>query len=270
MFHQFNHNDVLAAESDVRQETQINTLVFRHLPRFAGFLLENHLVDYIKEQLRLSKEVDLPLLRQLSHIPDNQLLEISIPSHSEFLTCAIENRLKEHLDASSARWLNDQLGIIGRDQVQAEDITLANFIRNKAMYKFLPLYTGDATELISLVEEINTVSTYSETSSTNTFIQILQDRIRQRELQLLEAQELVNMGSYILDLATDKLVVTPQYKKIFEIEGEVDRTELMKGIHPGDASRLKEAREKAIEENGVYECEYRHMVHGREKIIWAR
>jgi PAS domain S-box-containing protein len=265
-----NHNNVIATETEVRRETQMGVLVFRHLPGFAGFLLKNHLVEYIKEQLRLSKELDLPLLRQLSHIPEDQLLEISIPSHSEFLTSTIENRLKAHIDASSERWLNDQLGIIGRDQVEAEDITLANFIRNKAMYKFLPLYTTDTKELIALVEEINAVSTYSETSSTNTFIQILQDRINQRELQLLEAQELVNMGSYILDLSTDKLIVTPQYRKIFEIEGEVDRTALMKGIHPADATMLKEAREKAISENGVYECEYRHIVNGKEKIIWAQ
>jgi PAS domain S-box-containing protein len=394
---------VIATESGTRHEAKTKQLVFEHLPGFAAFLRDNHLVDYIKEQLQISKEVDLPLLRQLSHISEDQLLEISIPSHSEFLTCAVENRLQQHIDESAQRWLNDQLGIVGREQVAAEDITLATFIRNKAMYKFLPLYTSDVPGIMALVGEITELATYSETSSTNIFIQILRERIndhahfiesvanttpsiiyvfdrvnqrelytnnkvtqrlgfteedlrqqgaeiiqflvhsedvdrlienernfdnvqdgetrsveyrirdkqgryrwmrayesvfrrsadgritekigvaidideqkraeeelQQREQQLLEAQELVNMGSYVLDIETSKVTATPQYLRIFEIEGEPDRNELLKGIHPADRERLATAREKAITENGAYECEYRHFVNGKEKIIWAR
>jgi hypothetical protein len=38
---------------------------FEHLPAYAAFLLNEHLEDYVRESIRLSHEVNLPLLQHL-------------------------------------------------------------------------------------------------------------------------------------------------------------------------------------------------------------
>lgn len=378
-------------------------LAFQYYPAFARFIRENHMREYVKDLLAASREANLPLMKHIGHIPEEQLIEMGMQGHGEFLQSVENKTLEEHVRKSLAAWENDEIGILGQDEIGTEDITLGSYVRKKVQLEYLQLYTANLKEALAIVREIDIYESESSTAAINTYIRILrkkihehahfiesvanttpsiiyvydrvnkrelyanskmaellgctlqelqsqgadaiqhlihpddierlienerkfddtadseirtveyrvkdasghyrwmrayesvfkrnkeghitekigvaididsqkdvEEQLQQRERQLLEAQELVNMGSYVLDIDSGELDVTPQYLAIFEIKGRPDREELMKGIHPGDRARLAEAREKAIRENGIYEAEYRHMVNGREKIIWAR
>ena len=378
-------------------------LIFRHFPAFASFIKANYLVPYIQEQIRISKEIELPMLKFFAGIPDEELLAMSIESHKEFLTYVEENRLKEQLEKSLALWIADGLGIIKREEVTAEDITLSSFMRKKALIKFLPSYTSDVYEAIEIIKEIDEHNVYSDSAATNVYINLLKERAKEQstftevisnttpglnyvfniaeqrmtycnknylqfsgytpeqlnekgntiiaemvhpddlaatteaigqciaaadeavitweyrlknkegsylwmrnyasvfkrdehgapteivgiildidqektiadrllisEKQLLEAQEQAQVGSFELDVESGKMSVTPQFKDIYEVSGDIVLSTLIDNVHPADRERINVNRANAKNDGDIYDNEYRYIVNGKEKVLWSR
>ena len=75
-------------------------LIFKHFPKYAAYVRENFLVPYIQEQLKLSHELHLPMLKYFSQYTDEQLIELGKEGHSAYLTAIAENNGKEYLDIS--------------------------------------------------------------------------------------------------------------------------------------------------------------------------
>jgi PAS domain S-box-containing protein len=375
---------------------------FKFFPEYARFIRENHLVPYIQEQIRISREIKLPMLRFFEGMSDADLITMAIDSHKEFLTAAEENRLEEQQEKGLALWKADGLGIMKREEVTAEDITLAGFMRKKALLKFLPGYTTDVSEAVEIIKEIDFLTVEGDTAATNIYINLLKDRINEesffserlahttpglnyvldvnnnevkyvnknaekflnhslkelqeisgkiieqfvhpedvqhvvdclaqcalsadkevvscefrikaadgsyiymrnyvsvfkrnnrgdaaelvgiildvskekeiaeqllyREQQLLDAQAQAMLGSFELDVATGKMDVTPQFKKIYELD-DFDLYNLIDHVHPADRDNTNNKRDKAIQENGIYDTEYRYLVNGKEKVLWSR
>src|ERR1700740_1530777 len=94
------------------------TLQFKLFPKFAEYILKNKLRDFIKGQLKLMIEVDFPILKyyDLSIYTEEQLIDLSIPSYTDFLNAAIDNKLSKHLDEVIKRWEANQLPHITKDQ----------------------------------------------------------------------------------------------------------------------------------------------------------
>ncbi len=105
---------------------------------------------------------------------------MSVESHREFLTYAEQNRIHEQLEKSLDAWIKDKLGVIRKEEVAAEDITLAGYVRKNALLKFLPAYTTDIKEAIEIVKEIDLYTVESETASTNIYIKLLRNRIHEQ------------------------------------------------------------------------------------------
>lgn len=157
-----------------------NKLIFRHLPAYANYIRDNHIVPYIQDQIDMSREMNLPIMRFIEGIPDKDLIEMGIQSHRDFLTAAENNTLKEHFEKALQTWTSDSMGIIKKDEIAAEDITVGGFIRKKAMLKFLPEYTSDINQLLEIVHEIDTMTVESGTASTNVYIRLLKERIAEQ------------------------------------------------------------------------------------------
>jgi hypothetical protein len=67
--------------------------------------LKEHLLhDFVAEQLRLSRDVDLPMLKFFSHLSDEELLELSVNSITEFLNFLSKNEAEQHVKVSIDRW----------------------------------------------------------------------------------------------------------------------------------------------------------------------
>ncbi|HYD22836.1 MAG TPA: PAS domain-containing protein, partial [Flavipsychrobacter sp.] len=379
-------------------------LIFKFFPDFAKFIRENHLVDYIQEQIDLCRDFDLPIMKHIAHIPDDQLIEMGIPGHTEFLEAVENNTLKDLLEKNLKLWEDDQMGILGREDIAAEDLTMGTNIRKKTLLKFLPLYTNDPYEIIEIIKEIDAYDAEGLAAANNLYIKILtekinthirfiegiastspaaifiwdfnekrevytnmkmpailgytaaeyeemgdeiaariihpddlarvtrynealhtlmdgetrtidsrarqksgdfiwlrshmsvfkrddtgsvrqvigitlnvdeekcnEEKLKQNTEELLEAQEMLSLGSYTLNIATDEVEATPEYFKIFGIpRGEFSREKVLANIHPSDRERVVRAREKAIKKNSIYDCEYRYVLDGKEKILWVR
>jgi len=264
-------------EATLEPAIGMNKLQFIHLPAYARFIKDNHLVEYIWHQLKGARKLNTPLLRIFGDMPDEGIVEASIPGHTEFLTAAEENKLYPLLRDSNKKWINDQLEIVGREEIQAEDITQVSYLRKTAMLHFMPFYSNDIPLLLELVREIDCYQLEADTLSTSTYIDILQEKLARQTLalkaseeQLLEAQRIADIGSFDLNYVENRISVSPQLLKVLDLNETGDFEYFLKKVHPADKEKVRTAMDAGFK-TGDYECEYRlETQDGRERIIWSR
>lgn len=92
--------------------------------------------------------------------------------------------------------------------------------------------------------------------------------LEKRERQLLEAQALAHIGSYEWNIKENRSVNTPEVYKIFEMDDEQHYEEFMTHVHPDDLQKVQEAISRSFS-TGSYDCEYRYVKNGTEKVIWS-
>jgi len=251
-------------------------LVFRYLPGYALFIKENYLVPYVQEQIRLSHQVALPMLKFFAHISDDELISMSIESSRNFLIYAEENRLKEQFEKSLQIWVSDQMGIIKRHEVTAEDLTLASYIRKKAMIKFLPSYTTDVNEAIEIIKEIDTFTVEMDTAATDVYIKLLKDRINEQAFFTEIISNTTQGLQYVFDIANYKIKSTNKnYLNFFgysfsELE-DMDAAIIPNVIHPDDIEVTMDGNRRcALADDGdVISWEYR-LKNKEGKYYWMR
>ncbi|MCE3227056.1 MAG: histidine kinase [Bacteroidetes bacterium] len=255
-------------------------LHFIHLPLFAEYILKNKLEDFVRVQLRLaiSKEVPLLKLFDLSKYTEEQLVQMSVPGYTEFLNYAINNKLDDQIERSMQKWVTNQLPNITSDQLVVDDLTLSTYLRKNGFYEFIPDYTSDVKITIELVKEIEEYSLAAQSKGFQTYISISQEKLSDVNAQLtkhkeklLEAQEIANIGSFEWDLTSNgNSDYSPQMYRIFEMERTTNLDDFFTFVHPEDKVKLALAIDKALHDQGDYDCEYRYIVNGKQKIIWSR
>ncbi|MGB8193304.1 MAG: hypothetical protein WCF67_15345, partial [Chitinophagaceae bacterium] len=102
---------------------------------YAKFLLDNRLPDFVREHLRIAKELELPLLQYLSFMTEDELLAMSTGNARELLEHIAANKADDHIEASKHRWLKDQLPHISREKIIARDIAGVSYTRKQAFLK---------------------------------------------------------------------------------------------------------------------------------------
>lgn len=115
---------------------------------------------------------------------------------------------------------------------------------------------GRVIELIGVLQDINDQK-------------IISDELIRSEQQLIEAQEIAQLGSFIWDLSNKQSKLSPQALKIFE-NGPLKYDEFLTKVHPEDRRKVESEIKKAIEQTGIYNCEYRYLGKKKEKVLWAR
>lgn len=98
------------------------------------------------------------------------------------------------------------------------------------------------------------------------------NRIRQSEARLREAQRVARMGSFERDLVTNEGVWSDELYRIFAIEPEetLPYTAFIERIHPDDRGRVVNLARRAAEEGRTFDSQYRIVrPDGVERIIRA-
>src|SRR6266436_4819162 len=85
------------------------TLQFNYLPAYSQFLLENKVEEFALEQLHISREIGVPLLRYFKTMPEAELKEIVILSAKKLLQFFSENKVKEFIDQSLQSWIANNI-----------------------------------------------------------------------------------------------------------------------------------------------------------------
>ena len=251
----------------------------KHLAGFAAFLLNNHLEDFAKVALRVSREENVPILKYVK-ASDEDLLRLMIPGYSELLNGLIKGTTDEIIAKTADSWRKDQLPIIEKDQVVTEDIALVVKVRKQVFLHFLPLYTTDLTKGISIISELDEYLQRYLSVLFKTYTTILQERIernleeyKQRNRLYQQAEAVTKIGNYVWDLKTQKLEWSRELYRIYEIEpgSNVNDGVLRIYNHPDDNLIVDKSIGESLKTGKPFNFYYRIILKdGREKFLHAR
>jgi len=260
--------------NDIKHD--IIQLDLHYLPRYAVFLLEHRLNAFVKTLIANSYEAQLPLLRMLERLTQEEIFDMSLASNRNMLNSLKDNTIEQYIETSKDNWINNQLKIISKEHVIAKDIVLVNYVRKKTFRTFIPEYTADIGKALSLSDEIDRFISKLDAVLFETYIGIQQERIhetnlnlRKREDQLLEAQSIAQIGSFEWNFKGGNSSYTPEVFKIFEFDKTSSLPEFLEDVHPDDRLRLRASIEKAMHD-GAYECEYRYQRNNKSKVLFSR
>lgn len=113
------------------------------LQRFAAYIREQRLEEFIRRELQFLSAYDLPLLRYTEHLEEREIFEIARQSIERFLQALENNEYEAMARDNLARWENDELHFVGRENVSLQDILIINSAQKLAMLHFLPEFTVD-------------------------------------------------------------------------------------------------------------------------------
>ncbi|MFN2457129.1 MAG: PAS domain-containing protein [Chitinophagaceae bacterium] len=259
-------------ETTVQTRQSLNNLSY--LPSFAEYLLAHRLRDLVEEQLRISTELNLPLLQAFKGFSNEQLIEFSMESSSELLRYLANNKARDQIQHSLKRWVTNQLPNIDKYEVQAEDITLISYMRKVSFLHFIPDYCRDVNEMMELIKEVDLYLMEYESASTNTYFHLLQQRINEHEARYKQAEALTHIGNYIFDLASPKVEWSDELYRIYGLDPKKDKITVngvTSFLHPDEIGWISEQTKKAIETLKPFDYKYRIILKdGTRKILHAR
>src|ERR1700741_4595885 len=109
----------------------ISRFKFQYLPDYAKFLLENKLEEFGMVGIRFAREMNLPMMRPLAKIPEQQLIETARESNREILEGLAANNIVPFIKKNIQNYINNQIMdkegniLLDKSEVMAEDIIMA-------------------------------------------------------------------------------------------------------------------------------------------------
>lgn len=239
---------------------------FRFFPAYAKFLLENKLKEWSVEQLKLSRENKLPLLKYLKKFSEEELIESGIKTTAELLSSCAENKINEYINHSTEKWLNNQLPFITKDQINAEDVTLFSYIRRKLFRHFITSYTKDAELAVKILHETDLFTVKSDSIAFKTIFNMQRNMFSQ-------AQSLAQIGNWQWNMKTQKINWSDEIYNIYELEpkSELSFEKISAYNHPEDKDSISTHLQSSAETLQPHDFYYRIILKdGRQKILQAK
>ncbi|MGZ5253958.1 MAG: sensor histidine kinase [Flavitalea sp.] len=185
-----------------------STLADPSLSTYAAFLRSEKLEEFVRFQLEQSANLEIPVLKLLNSESIEKIIEYGRQSAKELLTCFENNAQELFIEKSVNRILNDEIPGISKGEIKAEDITMMNLLRRKALFHFLPQFVSDQHLAIKIVTEIATFFSRLETRMINTFLEIFRDSLKE---EFYFKQKLTNTTPgilYVLELDSFNVIYT--------------------------------------------------------------
>ncbi len=236
----------------------------QQLPAYANYLVTERLDDYVKKQLHYSFEIDIPLLKFFLQLSGEQRYTLSWQSSKELLIYLSKNQAAAQIEASLHQWKINQLPVVDRDSIAAEDITLINYVRKKSMMDFITDYTNDTTTIIALINEIDFFIIQSITAATNLYINLFRERLEEHSHFIQKVAETIPGAVYVFDATAYKGIYSNN--KLTDVIGydHADLNALGEAaipslIHPDDQAGLhqQQAVLKSVKDGEVLVSKYR-------------
>jgi PAS domain S-box-containing protein len=251
----------------------------KQLPGFAAFLLKDHIDEVARVALRLSRELNIPVMKHFN-ISDEDLLKLMVPGYIELFKSFINDTTDQVIAKTVESWKNNQLPIIEREQIVAEDIPLAAQVRKQMLMHFLPLYTNDLPKALDIIQEIDDHQRKHTTELFRAYTNMLQSRIekhmhelRQSDRLFRQAQAVTKIGNYVWDLHAKTITWSDELYRIYEIEVQSPiRNEMLRPYnHPDDNIIVDTSIGESITTGKPFNFYYRIVLKdGREKVLHAR
>jgi len=190
---------------------------FSVIPEFARFILDNHLDDYIRKEVSISRAMNIPLWEQFRGVSDEDIISNSKEYYTKFLSCLAENSCRQHLQDAINSYRLDLLTHVNREMITAEDLLLTQAARKKTMLSYLRFYTSDPDLFVKVIEEMDALFLRYNIESTHTFIELLNQKMLE-EKSIKDKLFTTSPGFYYLyDISEDAQVLPSE--KLFRAFG---------------------------------------------------
>jgi PAS domain S-box-containing protein len=250
---------------------------FSKLNDFAKFVLDHHLDEYVRFMFELAKECELPVWRLLGNIPNNRLFVFELFNSKKFLNGIINGDPAKFNYYEIDKFINDNLDFVRKDEILFNDIILVSQIRRRAFNKFIPLYTHDLNLALELVDKVDKFIISCEMGMLEAFFQYQEERLQkinqqliQQQEELLQAEEMAEMGSFVWNMKTNKSYNSSGVSKVLQLGDSESFISFIKHVHEDDQEKVKKALDEAINDSGLFQAEYRFISEGETKIIEAK
>jgi PAS domain S-box-containing protein len=169
----------------------------KELKTFSGFIRKNHLVDVAKENLRLTKMMNIPLMKHpfVTSLTADQLLESVIKSMEKFFISIEDDTALKIANESLKRWEEDKIPGFSKYDIQPSDLILIYAAQKKAILKFLPFYSDDPKKIIAVMDELEDYYTEVKNNAVQMLYKIqkeMQDQLKVSGEELERSQNFLN------------------------------------------------------------------------------
>ncbi|HYV91843.1 MAG TPA: PAS domain-containing protein [Chitinophagales bacterium] len=221
------------------------TLQFNYLPAYSQFLLDNKLEEFALAQLRIGREIQVPLLNYFKTMPEAELKEMAIRSTKEMLGLFSENKVKEYIDKSLQSWITKFLPFLQRDEIVIQDISIVSFVRRKVFRDFLPQYSSDIEVCTNVMEEVDLFAMESERVCYQALFDLQKKKINEDHYLIDKINNTTPGILYLFDVEKQKEIYSNHKREVLlgysdedmkEMEGQL----LVKLVHPDDLPELLE------------------------------
>lgn len=247
-----------------RIETKKSLDRLSYLPSFAQYLLQHRLEDLLLIQLQFSEELNLRLLQYFKGYTKEQMIELGRKGATDFLTYLANNKAKQQIEDSVKAWLSNQLPVIQKDEITAEDITAVSYYRRKTLLHFVPDYCNSVEQVVELIKELDLFFWESETALTNTYMDLLKEKIYENAHFIEKVNQTVPGAVYVFDVENFKNIYSNN--KLAEVIGyspdelnTIGADALMKLLHPAEQKIIQQQIEelKQARDGEIKVCKYR-------------
>ncbi len=191
-----------------KKETPASLDNLLYLPAFAHYLLTHKLTELATTQLRIGEEINLSMMQFFKDKNQEQRLHIVKQALTRFLTYLSQNKASQHIEHTLRQWKENQLPLLGKDDIDANDITQLTYLRKKSFLYFVPDYCSGTEQMIELIKEMDWFLHESETAFINFHIDLLKDRIKEHSHFIEKITNTTPGVIYVYDILHDKEVYT--------------------------------------------------------------
>jgi len=247
-----------------------------YLSHFSEYILHNKLEEFAEVQLRLSKELNIPLLSFFKDLPEEELVRISHEGCKELLSALSNNNGKQYIETNIQKWKDNQYPFFKKEDIKAEDITLISYVRKKVFLYFLPDFYNDVEQVIDAVQEIDLFLSTYETASFNTYFLLLNNKIDEHA-HFIETITNTSPGViYVYDVVNNREVYANKSVTDFLGYTQKELTDIGSSfverlIHPEDIAVIRE-NEKTfgnIKDGEIRSVKYR-ILNKKGEYRWMR
>jgi len=145
---------------------------FKYLPAYAQFLLSAKLEDFVTVGIRFARQYDLPMMKPLARLSEKELTKRSLDSNNDMLNALCSGKAATHIEKNAKAWLDNKLEILDQHEVQAEDLTLAFYVRRKTFGHFLYQYSPNPAIHQLITEEVDAFTTQQELVNLKVYLHL--------------------------------------------------------------------------------------------------
>ena len=163
----------------------------RTLKDFIRYLREERIRELAEYELKLIKGMDIPIVKLfqrkglIKDLEDETTIKMTVESLKNSLLALENGTAYDNAKVALKQWAEDKLPGIGKNEIQPSDLILIYAAQKKSYQYFLPQFTSDAGEAISILAEIEEFQTKVQGDA----IQMLFEIQKETEGQLKDSQE---------------------------------------------------------------------------------